>query len=305
MQFWGDIIVKRPDLLAELPRDAIALEWGYEADHPFAEHLAFFKRAGLAFHVCPGTSSWNSIAGRTDNALLNIARAAREGKAAGASGLLVTDWGDHGHLQPLSVSYLGLFAAAGFSWNVADAAAPLSLDLPQRLDRHVFHDAAGVLGRAAYDLGNAYREAGSLRPNASVLFWILIRPDRVLSPPGVTRESLERTLDYLERAGEALPRARPGTLGPSTSGAAGEGARVVAELSWARDLLQFACRLGIARCSLSDRDNLAPLPTAAHAQLRGELQELIERQSALWLERNRAGGLDDSTRRLAKLLAAP
>jgi hexosaminidase len=306
MQFWGDIIVKRPDLLAELPHDAIALEWGYEADHPFAEHLALFKKAGLTFHVCPGTSSWNSIAGRTDNALLNIARAAREGKAASASGLLVTDWGDHGHLQPLSVSYLGLFAAAGFSWNVSDAAEPLALDLPRRLDRHVFGDSAGVLGRVAYDLGNAYREAGSLRPNASALFWSLIKPERLFTPPGVTRESLERTLIHLERAGDALPEARPGTLGTAVADG-GEGARTVTELGWARDLLSFACRLGIARCS-SDRESsdpvsLAQLPLAARTELRRELRGLIERQRNLWLERNRPGGLDDSTRRLSTLLA--
>jgi hexosaminidase len=306
MLFWGDIIVKRPDLLAELPADAIALEWGYEADHPFAEHLALFEQAGLAFYVCPGTSSWNSIAGRTDNALLNIARAAREGKAAGASGLIVTDWGDHGHLQPLAVSYLGLFAAAGFSWNTADAAEPLALDLPRRLDSHVFGDAASVLGRVAYDLGNAYREAGSLRSNASVLFWSLIKPERLFTPPGVTRESLERTLTYLERAGEALPRARPGTLGTALADG-GEGVRVVAELGWARDLLAFACRLGIARCSAeratTDRESLALLPASVRAALRRELRGLIERQRALWLERNRPGGLEDSTRRLSTLLA--
>ena len=32
MQFWGDIIVQYPELIPELPRDAIALEWGYEAE---------------------------------------------------------------------------------------------------------------------------------------------------------------------------------------------------------------------------------------------------------------------------------
>ena len=40
MQFWGDIIIKRPELIPELPKDAIALEWGYEHDHPFAETVA-------------------------------------------------------------------------------------------------------------------------------------------------------------------------------------------------------------------------------------------------------------------------
>ena len=96
--------------------------------------------------------------------------------------------------------------AAGQSANVTfqmeqDA---LALDWPELLDRHVFSDNARGLGRAAYELGNAYLHAGSLRPNASVLFWILIKPERVFSPPGVTQASLGRTLELLERAGEAL-----------------------------------------------------------------------------------------------------
>ena len=303
MQFWGDIIVKRPDLMLELPREAVALEWGYEADHPFAEHLELFARAGLDFYVCPGTSSWNSIAGRTENAIGNLARAAREGKAAGASGLLVTDWGDHGHLQPLAVSYLGLLAGAGFAWNAADAERPDTLDLPRLLDQHAFGDSASVLGRAAYDLGNAYREAGSLRPNASVLFWILIKPERLFSPAGVTRASLEQTLAYLERAGASLGQARPGTRARVTTaaGAAREGTRAVAELAWARDLLRLACKLGIAQASLPARVELATLPAAQRAELRRELGELIERHRALWLDRNREGGLRDSARRLERI----
>ena len=29
MMFWGDIIANHPDLVPELPKDIIALEWGY------------------------------------------------------------------------------------------------------------------------------------------------------------------------------------------------------------------------------------------------------------------------------------
>jgi len=293
MMFWGDIIVKRPELITELPREAIALEWGYEADHPFPEHLQRFREAGLEFYVCPGTSSWNSLAGRSENAILNLARAAEQGKAAGASGFLITDWGDHGHLQPLPVSYLGFLLGAGFSWNVADAQRPQELDVPQLLDRHAFFDAAGVLGRVAHDLGNAYREAGSLRPNASVLFWILLKPERLFTPPGVTRESLERTLAHVERASEPLEQARA---------SAPDAALVLQELGWARDMLAFACRLGIARCAAGNTDHLAALPAPERAGLAAELGNLIEQHRTLWLQRNRPGGLGDSARRLEVLL---
>jgi hexosaminidase len=293
MMFWGDIIVKRPELIAELPRDAIALEWGYEADHPFPDHLQRFAQAGLEFYVCPGTSSWNSIAGRSENAILNLARAASAGFRAGASGLLTTDWGDHGHLQPLPVSYLGLLLGAGFSWNVTDARHPQRLDVPQLLDRHAFFDAAGVLGRVAYDLGNAYREADSLRPNASVLFWILLKPERLFSPPGVTAESLARTLAYVERVTEPLARARS---------SAPDAALVLLELGWTRDVLAFACRLGMARCAAGNADDHRALPAPQRAALAAELGDLIERQRAVWLARNRPGGLDDSLRRLEVLL---
>ena len=295
MAFWADTIASSAELLAEVPKDAIALEWGYEASHPFAEHLATLRGAGLECYVCPGTSSWNSFAGRTHNAVENIAKAAREGKAAGATGLLITDWGDHGHLQPLSVSYLGLVLGAACSWNVGDAERPFELDLPRMLDVHAFCDSASALGRVAYDLGDAYRHAGSLRPNASVLFSSLLKPERLFSPPGVTRESLEQTLAYVERTGAALPSARPLTA---------EGVLAVEELGYARDLLSFACRLGMARSSLADPSAIALLPRAERAELSSMLGGIIARHGVLWAARNRPGGQLDSARYVTRVLEA-
>jgi hypothetical protein len=292
MMFWGDIIVQHPELIGELPRSAIALEWGYEADHPWAEHLARFASAGLDFYVCPGTSSWSSLAGRSENAILNLARAAEQGKAAGAAGLLTTDWGDHGHLQPLPVSYLGLLLGAGFGWNAGEAQRAHELDVPRLLDQHAFGDRAGALGRVVHDLGNAYREVGSLRANSSVLFWSLIKPERLFAPSGVTRESLEHTLAYIERVCEPLASARP---------AAPEGPLVLAELGWVRDALRFACRLGSARAAASGGDQIASIARSARLALAHELGELIERQRTLWLARSRPGGLADSLGRLERL----
>ena len=311
MQCWGDMLLQWPALLTQLPKDVVVLEWGYEAEHPFAQRLELLREAQLAFYVCPGTSSWCSIAGRSDNALRNLASAARAGEQAGAQGYLITDWGDHGHLQPLSVSYLGILAGAGFSWNVNDAQEPLAHDWPALLDHHVFHDHGGGIGRALVELGNAYLHAGSLRANASVLFWLLIKPDRVFEPPGVTLASLQRTLQWVERAGDALPRAELGateaTGGPPTPGSAPsapwpEPALVREELSWVRDVLRFACHLGLARCALPAHATLAQVPADRRGALTRELAPLIARHRALWLARNRPGGLADSAQRLERIL---
>ncbi len=118
MQYWGDIIIHYPDLIPLLPEDATALEWGYEADHPFGLHAQKFAQAGIPFYLCPGTSAWNSIAGRTTNALANLKSAAENGLAYGAVGYLNTDWGDNGHWQPLPVSYLGMAMGAAYQLGV-------------------------------------------------------------------------------------------------------------------------------------------------------------------------------------------
>ena len=35
IQFWGDIINEYPELIPELPKDSVALEWGYEAGYDY------------------------------------------------------------------------------------------------------------------------------------------------------------------------------------------------------------------------------------------------------------------------------
>ena len=87
MLFWGDIILHHPELIAELPKDVVVLEWGYEADHPFKEHWGKFAATGLDFWVCPGTSSWNSIAGRSANCIGNLRNAAQKRAGGGGVGL--------------------------------------------------------------------------------------------------------------------------------------------------------------------------------------------------------------------------
>ncbi|MFA6292081.1 MAG: family 20 glycosylhydrolase, partial [Victivallales bacterium] len=83
MMFWADIILHEPKYVADLPKDIIALNWGYDHGHPFEKETKVFAKYGVPFYVCPGTSSWNTLTGRTDNCIKNLINAAANGKRNG------------------------------------------------------------------------------------------------------------------------------------------------------------------------------------------------------------------------------
>lgn len=123
--FWGDIALSHPECAKDIPEDAIALAWGYEADSSFDRWCEVLRGAGREAWVCPGTSSWCSITGRTSERRANIEKAAREGLAGGATGLLICDWGDHGHWQQWPVALRGIAdgLSAGWSGKLPDTKA--------------------------------------------------------------------------------------------------------------------------------------------------------------------------------------
>ena len=271
--FWGDIIIRHPELVCELPADALALEWGYEADHPFDAHGAQFAAAGVSFYVCPGTSSWNSLAGRTHNMLENLRSAAENGRKHGACGYLITDWGDWGHWQPLSVSYAGFAYGAGVSWGHP---ANRAMDVGAALDAHV----AGGLGRVLLELGDVYLECGALRGNSTELFHILFKPRSRPLLPGVTCETLRSVLTRVDGLAANLP--------PGHSVEAQETAQVIR-------MLRAACHRGLALL-----DGGIDRPGVRQALLR-ETDELMAAHAQVWRLRNREGGLGDSLARMAQI----
>jgi hexosaminidase len=276
MHFWGDIIIQHPDLVPELPKDAVVLEWGYEADHPFDEHGAEFARSGMPFFVCPGTSSWNTIAGRTSNCLGNIRNATENGLRHGASGVLNTDWGDNHHTQYLPVSYLGFAAGAALPWCHE---TNRDEDFISALDLHAFFDEACVMGRLSYDLGNAHEKAGPAPHNSTVLFNMLTQSSDDPLPDGVTVESLRETGEHIISIIEPLEGAR---MDRDDAGTTHD------EFANAARMMLHACQRGTAMHegtidSAEKRDELA-----------SGMRTILGEHRRLWSARNRVGGLQDS-----------
>ena len=193
--FWGDIILKHPKLISELasfgvppsggvchesPKppeggtpNLIALNWGYEANHPFEKEAAQFAKAKIPFYVCPGTSTWQTLIGRHDNALANLRTAAKAGRKHGAIGYLITDWGDGGHPQPLAVSYLPYLAGASLSWCAKTFDEQLLVPV---LSRDVFGDLTGKIEDAAFKLGLAHKKLGVKMQNETPLGTVIAAP---------------------------------------------------------------------------------------------------------------------------------
>jgi len=294
IQFWGDIILKRPELIAELPRDVIAMVWGYEHNHPFAKQSQSFASAGFSFYVCPGTSTWNTVAGRHYNAIGNLSNAAINGHKAGAIGFLNTLWGDNGHMQPLFTSYLGFLAGAGFSWNTKSAQNPHGLDYPELLNRHAFQDPSNVMGKVVFELGNIYRKTGAMTFNSTSLFRLVRYADTThpASLKGMSKQSLQETLTALE---ELQAQAE------TTSLTGKQAEDLKREFQWAVDFSKFACRLGLARFQTPKNAPPSALSTESKQAILQELQALMDAYKGVWLQKNRPGGFHHSVGRFEAL----
>lgn len=277
MQYWADMVLSQPELVPELPPgEMIALIWGYEADYPFEKNAALFAQSKLPFYVCPGTSSWNSIAGRTTNSLENLKNAARNGAKYNALGFLNTDWGDNGHWQVLPVSYLGMAAGAAFSWCYQ---ANESIDIREALNRFAFQDPSGTLGNLAYDLGNKYIDAGVIRENSSILFTILqelvVNWGRWLA----SNDTLKRFNHILENIDLAAAQVM------KTTSTRPDRELLVREFTLTIMMLKHSCMRAL---------NATEPGTYAKSSLATDLQQIIDEFQSIWLLRNRPGGLPDS-----------
>lgn len=288
MMFWGDIIKNYPELIEELPRDVIALLWGYEEDHPYESECELFANKGISFYVCPGTSSWNSFVGRIDNALGNIKNAILNGERFGASGFLLTDWGDNGHPQHLPVSILPIVYAAAFGWN--SSKEPSVAELLRETDVHVFK--GEPLSEKLYTLGNLYRNLSVKLPNASVYFMALMHPERFLENLDALSEedvrTIEKDLEQVENISHRLLSLR------------NESSRLVIDqilnnaemLKLAMEWILMAKKHG--RIDLIDE--------SSWNEFKAEFTRMVDEYRKLWLEVNRPGGLNQSVEKLTRLL---
>ncbi len=296
IMFWGDIIHHYPDLIPKIPRDVTVLDWGYDHRTNF-NRVAAFRKAGIPFIACPGTSSWVSLFPRLHEATASIHGYTRAALRHHAHGILNTDWGDRGHFNFMEFSWHGFLYGAEQAWNPnADHTS-----FTKRFARVFLGSSAPGLPRAIDALGDIAHLATDAHYQ-SIWYHIYFAPPASPLFAGPTFQGFQ----------SLKGRIRPG---PFTLNAA-LGHRTLKKLAAIRTVLESSMATGRANPPgepSSPKDPHAILPywlfaadTLAHAarklivlapdgknspharkSLRTEMRTLQNRFTRLWLARNR------------------
>ena len=260
-QYWCD---PHPNEDDGLPRDIIALVWGYGHQEDFATRVAAHRGVGRETWVCPGTGNWNSFTGRTWCRRPNLALAAAQ--AGAATGYLITEWGDNGHLQPWPLTLVGLADGLQAAWSGSDR----------------FDDRA--LGQAVF-----------ANPEAGVWFVELGNADEELSRRGGNSNATHRDMGY--------HFADPSGVGTTAEWQA-VGARLAAleqrvPSGWWRDEGLLGLRIAHWVADRAAVRHKGGFPNDADRRmLANRIPALIAEHRRQWLARCGYGGFEDSAARL-------
>lgn len=276
MMFWGDIIQNHPEIIDGLPSDVLAVEWGYEGDHPFGERCERLAQSGVAFLTAPGTSSWNSITGRYDVAASNITAAVSAVMEHGGKGMLLTDWGDGGHVQQYPAFLAPIVLAASMAWN----ASAREVDPYRFLSRERFDDRTGNLSAALSRLGLIHQHLGPGVPNGTLFGVSLIN----FTIPNYQDALATHPYDE-QRVRKIFDECR--ALVDGSSPRCPDASLLQEEIRLTIDLAELSLDLLPVHRTVTASDEI---PDFVHQRLDG----IENHYRAIWLERFRSGGLEES-----------
>ncbi len=289
---WGDVIHHHPEFAPEIDRDLVLLDWWYEADLDY-DRVEVFRKNGIDFLVCPGTSTWNCLFPRVENSIQNIARWADAGRRHGALGVICTDWGDFGHYNLQGGCWLAFAWTAQQAWSGEVDARTFD----RAFGRLLFGETRGAAAGCYRALG-AVHDAGFRVFNGSALQFLFFDDlDRAFFLQQAKPATLRRSLARLERCRVRIREAADAfAQDPLTHD----------ELLYATEASLFAVRKALTagewlawrkrpdRVDARGRRRLA----GSLERLAGEQASLGKRLARLWLARSRPSNFEITKRRL-------
>ncbi|HEY7819593.1 MAG TPA: hypothetical protein VIG29_15340, partial [Vicinamibacteria bacterium] len=280
---WADFLFEHREVLPLLPKGLLVIDWWYEANHDF-DRVGLLRENGIPFMAAAGTSGWNTLFPRMENAIANIRGYAEAAKRHHAEGLVITEWGDGGHGNLLGNAMYGFAFGAQSAWGRSDVD-------PNAFDRAF---SASVFSGSSAAVGRLYRRLGGLHatgfdhfnhsPLKTLYFDDLIEAKHAAK---ARRRVLQKTLRGLRRVAKEFKRndrklrSRP---------------LEHKELRYAVEASILAAQKGLAgldylrwrETSRKPRQSLA----SKLARIEKEQRRLKRELRRLWLARNRPDGFE-------------
>ena len=289
MNAWADIILNHPELLPEVPKDIVMLNWGYSANSPRIAQTKLLQRAEVPFMVCPGTGGWQSHGTTLANSIANVTNFTKMGRKCGAEGVLNTDWGDHGHRNFLGVAMHGFAHGAAHSWN---GRAVDDKRFTDRFCRLVLGQKDQRLSRSIHMLGQASVISGGGHPCRSSLYHTLVEP---LTRPQRQTDG-ESMIHRTDPAGlkKVISQLSSPSIWPDLPRSADRFEKVMLkEYAMAAQMDCIAARRALAGLAIRAGRKIPPTELRA---LAADMRKMAHQFKTLWLTRNRPSRLADNLR---------
>jgi len=306
LMFWGDIALHHPDLIGNIPKDMIVMNWQYGARDDFWSSIQPFKDAGLEQFACPGAQNWNQIFPNLEAARKNIVNFVRDGQKAGAIGMMNTTWDDDGE-SLFEDTWYSIVLGAAASWQEG------TVDLDQfdaSFDWAFFRNDGDQFVKAERSLGSAGTLIGIGGPTDE-LFW---RDPFTAQFQNQARNSSDRIKQMrlkIEEAAESLARNEGRARRNVTAVAAMRfAAQRLDHLGRRMEVMQgFSDQYWDAYLNLGDRVKARKLRRYSGAvynnlrEMAEELSILKEGYRAQWLAENRPYWLDSVSARYDQMIS--
>lgn len=117
---YGDIILRHPEILEQLPKDIIVVDWHYRAQYDYPSTETFHGN-GQSYYVSPSVWNFLTTFPTNVNAMPNIQYIIKDGMANGTSGMINSNWGDYGAETIKELIFFGYAWSAQCSWNMNES----------------------------------------------------------------------------------------------------------------------------------------------------------------------------------------
>lgn len=297
---WGDVLLKHPEVLHRLPEDMIFIDWGYDGNYPFSKNLQVIANHNIKFMTAPGTSSWCSISGRTLDMIFNIYNACVYTKKYQGLGVLLTDWGDFGHLQYWPVSLVPLAYMGALSWRIEEGTI---FKIKHFVNQYIFKDDSKLMADLMLDFGSYNKFENYYMSNGTQTFYTLIWANFALKekdPLKYFEEKIKYSRlsvnQYKIMQGyfkEILHRLELTNMNRKDKDL------IKSEIKQSVDLITNIQKINLSFDETISRQERIKLLEEVINSTNG----LILNHQNLWLERNRSGGLKNSVQIIENLVA--